>query len=173
MLIQGTKKLLDELNIKPELQAKKEPLFSWHANVVTVYRRKAVVLINDKNNYVIVLRGLKSKEFKNLDEHILKAMHDTLKGENIKDEVIDEFMNYSKDIVYSKTSSRSIISKLNYACSILPYHEELLEDTSIYKTDMGIKASQYLVGDGKGGYITPSEEMKKDINIFFRDREKK
>ena len=34
MLIQCTKKLLDELNSKPEGQVDEEPLFSWHANLI-------------------------------------------------------------------------------------------------------------------------------------------
>lgn len=66
------KKLLEELNIKPELQLTEEPLFSWHANLITVNRRKTVVLMNDKNRYVIVLRGFKMKDFKELDKPFLK-----------------------------------------------------------------------------------------------------
>lgn len=61
MLIQCTKKLLDELNIKPgalhEPTGEEEPLFSWHANLIKLKRRKAVVLVNDSNKYVLVLFG--------------------------------------------------------------------------------------------------------------------
>lgn len=64
MLIQCTKKLLDELNIKPASALEEEPLFSWHANLMMLSHRKTVVLVNDKNRYVVVLHGLKAKDFK-------------------------------------------------------------------------------------------------------------
>ena len=64
MLIQCTRKLLKQLDIEPESEIEEEPLFSWHANLKTVNRRKAVVLANDKNRYVIVLYGLRAKNDK-------------------------------------------------------------------------------------------------------------
>lgn len=166
MLIQCTKKLLDQLNIKPELQIKEEPLFSWHANLVTVNRRKAVVLMNDKNNYIIVLFGLKLKDFKNLDEHILNAIRETLKEECIREEIIDRFINNSQEILYSKTSSRSIISKLNNACTLLPHFENLLEGESIYKSALGVRLSRFPFKDGKKKYIFPNEEIYIDLETF-------
>jgi len=54
MLIRCTKKLLDELKIKPNLELEEEPLFSWHANLLNINHRKTVVLVNDSNRYIIV-----------------------------------------------------------------------------------------------------------------------
>ena len=34
-------------------------------------------MVNDKNRYVIVLHGLKAKDFKKLDELILQAIRET------------------------------------------------------------------------------------------------
>ena len=73
MLIQCTKKLLDELNIKPSIKEEK-PFFSWHANLLTINRRKTVVLMNNKNRYIIVLHGLKAKDKKNIDSTIITAI---------------------------------------------------------------------------------------------------
>ena len=61
MLVQCTKKLLDELKVKPQPHGEEDPLFSWHANFITLNRRKTVVLVNDQNRYVIVLHGVKGK----------------------------------------------------------------------------------------------------------------
>src|SRR5699024_8237482 len=76
MLIQCTKKLLDQLKIKPQAppEIEEEKLFSWHANLLTINRRKAVVLVNDSNRYVIVLYGLLARNFKKLDELIFEAI---------------------------------------------------------------------------------------------------
>ncbi|WP_163969667.1 DUF6933 domain-containing protein [Oceanobacillus halotolerans] len=89
MLIQCTKKLLDKLNVKPGAHhSGEDALFSWHANVVTVNRRNAVVLMNDKNRYVIVLYGLRAKDFNKLDELIFDAIQKTFQEEGIKEDVI-------------------------------------------------------------------------------------
>ncbi|MGB9680329.1 MAG: DUF6933 domain-containing protein [Thermoanaerobacteraceae bacterium] len=64
MLIQCTKKLLDVIKRKPVVYQEENLLFSWHANLITLNRRKTVVLVNDKNRYVVVLYGLKTKDFK-------------------------------------------------------------------------------------------------------------
>lgn len=92
MIIHCTKKLLDQLNIKPESIFEEDPLYSWHANLITINRRKAVVLVNDQNRYVIVLFGLKAKDFKTLDENILQGIRKTLQEECIEDEVIEKFL---------------------------------------------------------------------------------
>ena len=59
MLIQCTRKLLDKLDVKPKEAVEENSLFSWHANLIKLNRRNTVVLVNDKNRYVIVLTGLK------------------------------------------------------------------------------------------------------------------
>lgn len=81
--------------------------------------------MNDENNYIVVLYGLKLIEFKNLDEHILNSIRETFKEECIKDEVIERFINDSQKIVYSKTSSGSMISKLNNVCTLLPHFDDM------------------------------------------------
>lgn len=166
MLIQCTKKLLDQLNIDFEEQPQEESLFSWHANLITVYRRKVIVLVNDKNRYVIIVSGLKDKDFKRLDELIIKAIKETLKAEGIKQEFIEKFINHSKGIIYTKTKNPSAIAKMNKACEILEYHEELLEDEAICNVAMSIKANQYSMSDGKSSFIYPNEEMYKDLESF-------
>lgn len=45
MLIQCTKKLLDHIKVKPATPEDKAPLFSWHANIITLNRN---VFVNQK-----------------------------------------------------------------------------------------------------------------------------
>lgn len=113
MLIQSTKKLLDQLNIKPVEHLEEDILFSWHANLITVKRRKAEVLVNDKNRYVIVLHGLKAKDFNNLDALILQGIRETFQEECIKKDIIDQFVNQSKEIIYTKTKDRTSVARMN------------------------------------------------------------
>lgn len=75
MFIQCTKKLLAQMRYEPEhIDEPEQPLFSWHANLLTINRRKAVVLMNDASRYVIVLYGLKARDFSHLDTYIPEAI---------------------------------------------------------------------------------------------------
>ena len=47
MIINCTKKLQDELGIKPEKAEVFDSLYSWHANIIKINRRKTMVLVND------------------------------------------------------------------------------------------------------------------------------
>ncbi|MBC7075950.1 MAG: plasmid pRiA4b ORF-3 family protein [Syntrophomonadaceae bacterium] len=166
MLIQCTKKLLDQLNIKPASSASEEPLFSWHANLIRVNRRKAVVLVNDKNRYVIVLHGLKAKDFKRLDDLVLQAIRETFRDECIEDKIIEQFINHSKEITYTKTKDRSSVSRVNKACELVHSFEDLMQEGSINQSVMNIRMSRLLVGGGPQKYVRPNEELYKDLEAF-------
>ncbi|MBS4537874.1 plasmid pRiA4b ORF-3 family protein [Clostridium sp. D2Q-11] len=164
MLIQCTKKLLDELKVKPKLNNENDPIFSWHGNILTLNRRKTVVLVNDKSRYVIVLHGLKAKDFKNFDDIFLQAIRDAFKNEYIKDDVIEEYIERSKGISYSKTSGRTFVGRLNEVCYNAKYFEDLLDNNSIYQKDLSKRLSRDIVSDKKKKYIVPNEELYKNLN---------
>nr|WP_255356280.1 plasmid pRiA4b ORF-3 family protein [Thermoanaerobacter sp. YS13] len=169
MLIQCTKKLLDVIERKPVSYEEENLLFSWHANLITLDRRKTVILVNDKNRYVVVLYGLKAKDFERFDEAILNAIRLTLLDECIDEDIVEEYVRQSGEILYGKTKNSSYVGKLNTACNIVPYYEELLLDNTIYQTFVSKIASRYLVRkQGGEGYISPSKEMLKDLEIFAK-----
>lgn len=166
MLIQCTKKLLNQLKVKPEPGIEEEALFSWHTNIITVNRRKTVVLVNDKNRYSIVLYGLKAKDLKEFDQHIREAVRRTLEEEYIKDDLVEKFINNSGDIVYAKTRNRSLVSRMNESCRLVEFYSELLDESSIYQPALSKSISQMMVGDGEGGYIDPNEEFYQDLEAL-------
>ncbi len=165
MLIQCTKKLLDELKIKPEENTEEDPLFSWHGNLITLNKRKTLILVNDKNRYIIVLYGLKAKDFKNLNEHIIKAIKEAFNEECIEERVIEDYLNSSRNIVYTKTKDRTSVARMNKSCEAVGYFVEYIDTQSIYQGAFSKKVSRFLVGHGKD-YITPSEELFKDLKDF-------
>lgn len=107
MLIQCTKKLFDELKVEPTAANNEKPLFSWHAHLITVNRRKTVVLVNDSNRYIIVLHGMKAKDFKNFNELIKNGIRETLLAECIKAEIVEQFIHYSPRVCLCK-NQRSV-----------------------------------------------------------------
>nr|WP_077247621.1 hypothetical protein [Bacillus sp. FJAT-27225] len=60
MKIQCTKKLLDKLDVEVVAGQEEDPLFSWHANLITFNRKNVVILVNDKNRFSVILHGLKA-----------------------------------------------------------------------------------------------------------------
>ncbi|WP_227521950.1 plasmid pRiA4b ORF-3 family protein [Bacillus solitudinis] len=163
MQIQCTKKLLDELKVKPSAPLEEEPLYSWHANLLTVGRRKTVVLVNDSNRYVVVLYGVKTKDFKKIDELILHAIRETFRDEGIMDEAIEQLISQSKEISFTKTKNRTLVARMNKACETLYFYEDLLNTDSLYQSSLSKKISRLLVGDGKKSYIYPNKELYKDL----------
>ncbi|QSZ27783.1 plasmid pRiA4b ORF-3 family protein [Aceticella autotrophica] len=166
MLIQCTKRLLNGLNVKPSLHKDEDPLFCWHANLISLNRRKTIVLVNDKNRYVIVLYGLKAKDFKKLDKLILNAIRETFSHECIKDEVIEEYINRAGEVIYAKTKDKSSVARMNKSCDIVNSYQDSLMNDSIYQSDISKRASRYWVRIRECRYITPSEEMHRDLEVL-------
>ena len=166
MHIRCTKKLLVELKVEPESVAEDNPLFSWHANLIMVNRRKAVVLVNDHNRYAVVLYGLKAKDFKRLTEIALQGIRETFQGEGISDEVIDQYLLHAGEVSVTKTKDRTSVARMNKACDNAYFFDELWDNDSIFQPDKGNRISRFLVGDGKNSYIQPNEEMYKDLTLF-------
>lgn len=166
MLIQCTKKLLDELKVKPQFHEEEEPLFSWHANFMTLNRRKTIVMVNDQNRYVIVLHGLKAKDFSNLDTIIWQGIRETLLEECVKEEIIEQYLNHSPKITYTKTKDRTSVARMNKACEMVSFYEDLLSTHSFVQSTLSMRVSRNMFGQGKNHYIYPNEELYKDLETF-------
>lgn len=167
MLIQCTKKLLEELKIEPVLVNTSEPaLFSWHANLITVNRKKTVVFVNDSNHYVMVLYGIKARNFKNLDELITLSIRETLLAECMKPELVENFIQHSPVVTYAKTKDRSSVAKMNKACEMVYWHADELQSNMVIQSSVNRRVSTHLVGVGKGAYKHPNECLYKDLENF-------
>jgi hypothetical protein len=172
MLIHCSKKLLDELKIKPDPELTEEPLFSWSAHLLTINRRKMVVAVNNENRYAIVLYGLKAKDFKRFDELISEGIRETWRAEGIKDDVIEKYLSAAGEIRFMKSKDRSAVSRLNKACEYVNFLGNYLDTTSLINSKVAKEVSRDLVGSGKNKYIYPYKEMFKELenlageNIF-------
>lgn len=166
MIIHCTKKLLGELKVEPESVAEENLLFSWHANIITINRRKTVVLMNDCNRYAVVLYGLKAKDFKRFTEIALQGIRATFKEEGIKDDVINQYFLQSERLTFTRTKDRTSVARMNKTCETAYFFDELLDTESLFQPVMGNQISRALVGDGKNGYILPNEKLYADLNML-------
>ena len=107
MYLQYTKKLLDRLKIDDSKLARKDPgeddLYSWHLNIMTIFRHKVVIASNDLTRYPIVLV---SPNFKDLKNVFKDAIIEVFKMEGIKDEVIDKYLEKAGEIKFAKSGNR-------------------------------------------------------------------
>ncbi|GGE27806.1 hypothetical protein GCM10011391_02870 [Pullulanibacillus camelliae] len=167
MLIQCSKKLLDQLKIKPQVQNVAEPFFSWHANLMMVNRRKTIVLVNDLHRYVIVLYGLKAKDFKNLPSLITSAIRETYQQEGIKEELVEKYLKQAPQFFFSKTKDRTSVARMNKACETVGFFDyEVAIDPSLINVTLSRRASQNMYGAGKNSYIYPYKELIKAFESF-------
>lgn len=157
---------MDVLKTKPISTKDEKPLFSWHANLITINHRKTVVLVNDSNRYTIVLYGLKAKDFKKFDEIIIDAISETFLAEGIKAEIVEQFINASPTVSYAKTKDRSMVARMNKSCDNVYFSADILEANSINQSKASMIVSAFLVGSGENEYIHPNESMYKDLENF-------
>lgn len=166
MIINCTKKLQDELKINTTLSEVEDPLFSWHANVIKINRRKAVVLVNDASRYSVILYGLKAKDFKNISLLIVDGIYRTFVGDGINPEVISNYLQDAGEIVFSKTQNRTLVSRMNKGCEAAEVYSNFIVENSIIQTYLAKKVYGFIYVNCKSGAKHPNE-------IFYEELEKK
>lgn len=170
MFIHCTKKLVDKLKVKPETateQVDENALFSWHANMTRINRRQSVVLMNDKSQYVIVLYGVRAKDFSRMDSMIEQAIRMVWREEGMKENVIDDYLAQAGNIQYAKTKNRTLVARLNRACQEVMFFGDKIDEEQLIQPDLSLFASSRLVGRGKEGYIHPNEELYEDLRQLY------
>lgn len=167
MQICCTKKLLTELGTTPEQVAEEKELFCWSAHLITVNRKKTLVVVNDKNRFGFILYGLKANDLKQLDKLILEGVRSSLRGEKIKHEIIEEYLQAAGDIVFTKTRGPQYVSRLNKVCILVDYFSDRLEPQSLNQINVSRFINNDLVRISKDSdYEHPYELLKQDFESF-------
>lgn len=114
MIIECTKKLSEAMKIKlvPYDETKADPFYDWHANLFMLYRRKGVLLMNNKTRYCIVLYGLKMEHFKKFDTIVLDAIRETFLVEGLAEEAVEAYIEDCGQVQYTKTHDRSVLGQM-------------------------------------------------------------
>lgn len=170
MIIQCTKKVLDMLNIdasqliSPEgFDQYPERLFGWHANIVTIYRRKVLVLMNNETRFPVVINRLLKKDLANLEELIHEAIRVALRMEGVRDEVIDKYFALSKGLSFSKTANRSMVAKLNNTVREVEFWEEFIDKDVTIQRYISPLVSKRIQSDAQNKGFYPNERMLENL----------
>ena len=133
MLIQATAKLRNELNLKEFEQKERPPLFSWHANLLRINRRKTVVLVNDASAYTVVLYGLKKDDFNNFAEHVKDGIKIAFEREEIKKSLINKYLSEFGDLTFQKTRDKKYVARMNFAAKEAEFYSRYFSENLIYQ----------------------------------------
>ena len=142
-ILRCTKKLLNELKIKPSVETGLyNELGSWHANLLRIDRRKCVLFTHDRTLFSFFVPGLKKPQFQNFQEIFGQNLFKNLRRENFPQGQIEIMLEEHQEIAISKTNNRSVLGSM---------------------TDLAFQLS-YLISDAGGLSYVDIAELNYDIN---------
>lgn len=170
MIIHCTRKLLDSAKIYavPSQLLEEDPLFSWHANVLTIERRKLLIFVNDLSGITIMFYRPKASDYSKLSEILLDGIKSLMKELGFHDDVTERYLKDDKINMITRTSFRSLIRRMNSAGKTAEYLS--YDFTSDYGLQMtGMVRGSREISFKKDGYSTAYELFVKEISDRYGD----
>lgn len=161
MHVHCTKDLLQTLQVTVSSPRQSIDICNWHANSIILNHRKAVVMVNDRTRYVLVIYPLVAKDFKNFGNLFLEALAGILKEEGLSPSEVDAFIENNSNISFSGIVKRPFTNRINQVC------DQVKMNFSWHRTDFEARQvsraiSNSLVVEGKG-FRFPKKEMVREI----------
>lgn len=166
MILNCTKKFQEELGIKAPLIPVEDALFSWHANILRINRRKALVLVQDTSHYQVIVYGLKAKDFKQLDTLIPKAISSVLLSDEVNPQLVDAYLSAGGAFAYSKTQGAKPVARMNKSCELAKYYKEVYTDESLVQTALS-RALNYIPFGHDDTYAFPKRWFYRQLHERF------
>ena len=156
--IRCTKKLLDYLNM-PSVSAAEEQdsLFCFSANLITINRRKCIVVMNNETCCGFLLYGVTANDKKRFQKLLEAGLRNMLASENISEKVIDCYIaDCSFPATLCKTANRSAVTRLNHFCQRIAYYGNCFDTDDRFQSILLplINDDIKLIDNGKDCYYT-------------------
>lgn len=146
--LQCTQKLLKELRPEDtEAFIPTMPLGCWHANLLTIDRRKCVLFTNDLTRYSLFVPYLRKPDFQMIEEVFKQNLFKSLLNEDLSQKHIELVLEEIKEIAITRSGSRTILGIMNVLANHIHWiieEEGGLGNTDISKLNMEI--NRILVG---------------------------
>lgn len=148
MRLECTRKLLDYLGIKPEKKTDDiDPIFTWTANLITVNRRKTLVVVHVPSRCMFLIYGITAKRIPQIPELIKQGIRGLLQSEYVHPEIIEKyFADGGETLTFAANSSRSKVAHCNKACERLHMFSNLFEPNDMFQHAMLPWLNDDLVG---------------------------
>ena len=109
-----TQKLAKKLTSEPLTPASgMRGLLDWHGNILRIFRRKSVLLVNDETRFTLFIPGMVKKDFANLQQVFIHHFERTLGYVGAKPAQIAQAKLLLGGFSYHKTHNRSVLGRLN------------------------------------------------------------
>lgn len=174
MLIQCTKAFLDKIGIKVSELASPDgheqfpnSFMAWHANFVSIERRKAIILMNNETRYSVVIFRPSKKDFSKIKDLIYEAITVALSMEGVRNEVIEAYMAKAGEISFSKTASKSMVAKMNNAVREIEFMREYLDENTRIQRYISIVAGRMIQKSRENEAFYPFKKMLECLGIVY------
>ena len=94
---------------------------SYHCNLLTFGKENVLLITNDSTLYSFVIFGLKSKDFKHIEDFIRESIFKLLIESGFPQNQFEKVLLSMESFTYSKTSNRSVTSSMNEMKKIIGY----------------------------------------------------
>ena len=165
MIIHCTRKVLGSAKISnvPESPITenadvKAMLHSWHANVLTVDRRKVLFFRNDATGISIIFHRPKPSDYKKLNDILTEGVRLLMIKIGFHEDIIEQYLADGEQCVITKASNRSQISRMNQVGHTIEWHSDDFESDYGLQMHMMIRLLKLLLGRD-GGYKYPVERF--------------
>jgi hypothetical protein len=163
MELSCTKKVLDFLGETPAEKSSTTPLYDWHVHMITMNRRKMLLLLNNQTHLVIALYGIRSTHKKSFKSLVVDAMHDIFHHNGYSDAASAKYFQDAGVISFVKTD-RSLVASMNQLTQVVRW----FPDNEIEEGLLQRKISDWLSRmptRTSGHWIFPCDEFKKAMGL--------
>ncbi|ANY75213.1 DUF6933 domain-containing protein [Paenibacillus ihbetae] len=113
IILRLTQSLLKDMKTTPmEVNNDVPSLFSWHANIYHLNKRKHIVFVNDLTRLTVIIDGVRTGQLTKMQEKFMETLEEYLLAEGIDSSNITSFLQNGSDITISKTNNRSVLGTM-------------------------------------------------------------
>ncbi len=165
MILRCTQKLLKELksDFKDEI-SEKNFLYSWHANIFYIERRKCVLITNDSTLFTMFIHSLRKPDFDTFYHVFGQNIFKNLLNEEIPQNQIEMVLRACEKIKLAKTNNRSVLGSMNdqkYQLEAQVQSQGGLAYTDIYELNYRLNRHILSAIDYKRPIIVFKEKLNK------------
>lgn len=152
MLLQCTKIMQNKLNKSNihyvDAHGYEHDFHTWHVHMITITRRKVIVLMNNSTRYPVIIYRPTDADLKHPEKLFRNAIAEALLEEGFNREVVEK---YTQEVFeFSSSHNMSHVSKLNALCQeIRNHYVGCFEPTSICQPRLSVLLSHQAQNYGR------------------------
>ncbi|MFW5700734.1 MAG: DUF6933 domain-containing protein [Cyclobacteriaceae bacterium] len=165
-----TKRLKDQININflNTIEKYSPVLWTWHAGLRVISRKKCILFTNDLTLYSFLVYGVKKKDFEDFPALFKENLIQNLESENLTQQEIEIIISNSDKISLTKTSNRSVLGSLNEFYRLIPFYiQNGFNNNTDQKSIIGLnkKLNRTPMQCTKKGFY-PIDKLKETVRNF-------